>query len=124
VELDLEGARAARNRSSSARAGDRAGGKRSQVWLEGSGARYGARDSGGRRTPRAGWRELEHGRGGGLEQRKRRRSAAGGDGGRRRRSPSRADAEAGEGGGGGRRPGKHAYLISLSRDPIGEDLKR
>jgi hypothetical protein len=75
-ELDLEGARAARNRSSSARAGDRARGKRSQVWLEGSGARYGARDSGGRRTPRAGWRELEHGRGGGLEQRRRRRRPA------------------------------------------------
>jgi hypothetical protein len=88
-ELDLEGARAARNRISSARAGARARGKRSQVWLEGSGARYGARDSGGRRTPRAGWRELEHGRGGGLEQRRRRRSAAGG-----RRA---AKAEAGEG---------------------------
>jgi hypothetical protein len=75
--------------------------------------------------PRAGWRELEHGRGGGLEQRRRRRSAAGGW--------RAAKAEAGEDRGGGRRgtaggqegrPGKHAYLISLSRDPIGEDLKR
>jgi hypothetical protein len=35
VELDLEGARAARNRSSSARAGDRAGGQRRQVQREG-----------------------------------------------------------------------------------------
>jgi hypothetical protein len=35
VELDLEGARAARNRSSSARAGDRAGGQRRQVRREG-----------------------------------------------------------------------------------------